>query len=82
MRSPESPLFLLCRSNIDFNLEPCWYYDRPAGKNTIGKYLSEAGKILSTSSKENTKKVSNHSARKTCLTTLLNNNVEPIHVSN
>ena len=49
------------------------------GKNSIGGLLSEASKFLPKST-SNCQKVANHSSRKTCITNLLNNNVNEIHV--
>ena len=82
-RGDDTPLYLTCRHHIDYKSTPFWYTDRPMGKNTLGSILSEAAKILPTSCdrRVNGNKVSNHSARKTSISTLLNNNVHPLHVA-
>ena len=79
MKSPNSPLFLQCKYNIDYNKDQIWYYSRGLGKNSIGKFLSEANKVLpcESSRRLNANKVANHSARKTSVTMLLNANVDP-----
>ena len=68
-----------------------WYYDRPLGKNLIGEFLSNASQALKncpTSSvasdieqSKSRSKIANHSARKTAVTALLDNNIDPIHVA-
>ena len=57
-----------------------WYYNRPLGKNKLGEFLSNTASILGQESNSSRSKISNHSARKTSITTLLNNNVHPLHV--
>ena len=80
----DAPLFLAVRHNIDnYHEEKLWYYPRPLGKNTIGEFLSKARECLKSSStctQTNKGKVSNHSARKTSITNLLNNDISPLHV--
>ena len=56
-----------------------WYYKRPLGKKKISEFLSYTESILGHSATSRSK-ISNHSARKTSITTLLNNNVHPLHV--
>ena len=80
MYHDDSPLFLAVRYNIDYNTESIWYHAKPLGKNSIGEFLSKASVLLS-SSKTTKGKVANHSARKTAITDLLNENIHPIHVS-
>ena len=75
----DSPFFLAVRYHIDYNFENVWYLNRPLGKNSIGEFLSKASKLLPATSC-NRKKVSNHSARKTAITNLMDNNVNPLHV--
>ena len=58
-----------------------WYYNRPLGKNILGQFLSETSSILQNQSNCSRSKVSNHSARKTSISTLLNDNIHPIHVA-
>ena len=59
-----------------------WYYNRPLGKNKLGEFLNKASSHLpSQSSTTSRSKISNHSVRKTAITTLLENNVDPLHVS-
>ena len=62
-----------------------WYYDTPLGHNQLGKFLFEAKQLLN-SHNGNTgscskSKVSNHSARKTTITSLIENDINPLHVS-
>lgn len=71
MCNPESPFFLAVSQNADYENVKIWYQPRPLGKNKVGEFMSKA----------NGQKVANHSARKTCITNLLNNNVNPIHVA-
>ena len=47
----------------------------------IGKFMSEASAILQNPSNCSRSKVLNHSARKTSISSLLNNNIHPLHVS-
>ena len=75
----QSPFFLGVRYRLDFKSD-VWYLNKPLGKNSIGDFLSKASKILPQSSCSS-RKVSNHSARKTCITNLLNENVNPLYVS-
>ena len=56
-----------------------WYYNRPLGKNKLGEFLSHTQSILGNSATSRSK-ISNHSARKTSITTLLNNDIHPLHV--
>ena len=70
----DSPFFLsvIPPDHVKSNI---WYYDCPLGKNSIGKFLSDVSHILqSTSNTCSRSKVENHSARKTSISTLLNNN--------
>ena len=78
----DSPLFLAIRYNInDYNSEKIWYHAKPLGKNTIGDILTKArDSLLSGNPVTNKGKISNHSARKTTITNLLNQDVNPIHV--
>ena len=73
----ESPLFLQVRFNIDYKTEKIWYYEKPLGKNSIGNFMKSARTILNHPSRG---KISNHSARKTTITNLLENNINPLHV--
>ena len=87
---PDAPFFLamIPQSRIRTNV---WYYDRPLGKNLIGEFLSNASQALKNcpissvaSDIEQSKsrsKIANHSARKTAVTALLGNNIDPIHVA-
>ena len=75
----QSPFFLGVRYRLDFKSD-VWYLNKPLGKNSIGDFLSKASKILPQSSCSS-RKVSNHSARKTCITNLLNENINPLYVS-
>ena len=76
----DAPLFLQVRYNIDYNSEIIRFYDKPLGKNSIGQFMRKARTILN-SENANKGKISNHSARKTTITTnLLNENINPLHV--
>ena len=57
-----------------------WYYNQPLGKNSLGNMMSEAKKVLGDTTTTSRSKVANHSARKTSISSLLNNNVHPLHV--
>ena len=58
-----------------------WYFNRPLGKNMLGEFLNKASELLNNNSTTSRSKVANHSARKTCLNTLINNDVNELHVS-
>ena len=58
-----------------------WFYPRPLGKNKIGSFLKEAEPLLQSNTGKSRSKISNHSARKTGITKLLDNNVHPLNVS-
>ena len=62
------------------NDKPC-YFNRPLGKNMLGEFLNKASELLNNNSTTSRSKVANHSARKTCLNTLLSNYVNGLHVS-
>ena len=79
MCEDDAPLFLQIRHNIDYNSETIWFYDKPLGKNSIGQFMSKARTILN-SENGSKGKISNHSARKTTITNLLNENINPLHV--
>lgn len=77
----DSPLYLTIRSNIDYETEKIWYFPRPMGKNTIAEFLSKARGLLEGTGMQTTKgKIANHTCRKTSLSTLLQNDVNPLHV--
>ena len=87
---PDAPFFLAMIPQIRIRTN-VWYYDRPLGKNLIGELLSNASQALKncpTSSvasdieqSKSRSKIANHSARKTAVTALLDNNIDPIHVA-
>ena len=58
-----------------------WYYNRPLGKNSLGKFMSEAKDVLGVKVSTGKSKIANHSARKTSISSLLDQNIDPIHVS-
>lgn len=58
-----------------------WYYNRPIGKNLLGKMLHDAREILANNGAASKSKIANHSARKTSISTLLSENIQPLHVS-
>ena len=72
----ESPLFLQVRHNIECDVVNIWYFDKPLGKNSIGNFMKDARSLFDS----DRGKISNHSARKTTITHLLENNVNPLHV--
>ena len=78
----QSPFFLAVRYNIDnYNSESIWYHPKPLGKNTIGEFLTKARVTLRSVHPSTSKgKISNHSARKTSITNMLNCDVNPLHV--
>ena len=57
-----------------------WYFERPLGKNSHGKFMAKAKEILGYSGTSRSK-VANHSAWKISISTLLNNDIHPLHVS-
>ena len=82
MNEAESPLFLAVRYHInDYEKVLEWYFPSALGKNILGKFLPEARDALNASGLTTSKgKVANHSARKTSISTLLGNNVNPLIV--
>ena len=75
------PFYLTIRPTNAGNI---WYFPRPLGKNKLGEFLSKAAPFVNLENLHNKKsrsKVSNHSARKTSITNLLNSNIHPLHVS-
>ena len=60
-----------------------WYFNPPLHKNLLGEFLNKAANILQNSSSACTcrSKISNHSAPKTSICNLLNNNVNHVYVS-
>ena len=79
-KQSDSPFFLamIPKANIKCDL---WYFNRPLGANSIGKFMSDAKMFLNDKNETSRCKISNHSARKTSISTLLNENVHPLHVS-
>ena len=75
-----SPLFLAINYYVDYSLDLVWYLPRPLGKNKIGEFLPGARKVLSSGEGSTKGKISNHSARKTTITNLLDNNINPLYV--
>ena len=83
MCKDDSPLFLAVKYNINYLCEREWYYPRPLGKNSIGDFLTKARDCLRQANPNptiNKGKISNHSARKTSITNMLHNNINPLHV--
>lgn len=83
-KNNDSPFFLAMVPNDKLQHTQPWYYNRPLGKNKLGEFLSKAPSYLQSISQNSTtsrSKISNHSVRKTAITTLLENNVDPLHVS-
>ena len=78
MKQPGSPFFLAIKRNLT-PADAVWYYDPPLGKNKIGEILTKARAILDTN--QSAGKISNHSVRKTTVTRLFDNDVDPIFVS-
>ena len=77
MLKDDSPLFLQVRYNVENTSNKIWYHPKPLGKNSVGEFMSKARKLLESNSSG---KISNHSARKTTVTNLLNNDINPLHV--
>lgn len=77
MCKDDSPLFLQVCYNVEYTSNKFWYFPKPLGKNSVGQFLSKARKVLDSNSAG---KISNHSARKTTVTNLLNQDINPLHV--
>ena len=58
-----------------------WYYNRPLGKNKLVEFLNKATEYLGSTNVTSRSKVANHSVSKTSITTRLENNVHPLHVT-
>ena len=84
MKNNDSPLFLTMKQPKHIKSDGIWYYSRPCGKNNIGSFLSNAAPLLNTNpttlNHSSRSKVANHSARKTAITKLLDNEVTPLAV--
>jgi len=78
-KNSDSPFFLAMIPVEKIIPNGVWYYNRPLGKN-LGKFMSEAKNVLGESGKSKSK-IANHSARKTFISSLLDQNIHPIHVS-
>ena len=75
----DSPFFLQMVPKQHVSLGKSWYYNCSLGKNMLAD--CQAALLLQNSSDTSQSKVANHSARKASISNLLNNNVNPIHVS-
>ena len=76
----DSPFYLTVKPQVHINSD-VWFYPRPLGKNKIGSLLKNAAELLQTDTGKSRSKIANHSARKTSITKLLDNNVHPLNVS-
>ena len=76
-RKDDSPFFLAMVPEQHINKSKYWYFNRPLGKNMPGDFLKNARSLLQNSTTSRSK-ISNHSARNSCISTLLNNNVNPL----
>ena len=79
-KTTDSPFFLAMVPDKNIRNDKPWYFNRPLGKNMIGDFLKKSNAILQNSSSSRSK-IANHSARKTCISTLLDKDVNPIHVA-
>ena len=79
-KKADSPFFLqmMQEKKVVGNV---WYFNRPLEKNMLGKFMNEAKDVLGADTSTSRSKIANHSARKTSISSLLNNNVNPLHVS-
>ena len=77
--TPDSPFFLQMIPQDKIKNEE-WYLNRPLGRNELGEFLSQTSNIIGSSSSSSRSKVSNHSARKTSITNLLDSNKNSLHV--
>ena len=78
----DSPFFLAMVPEKHLSNGKPWYFNRPLGKNMLGEFLNKASELLNNNNSTTSRsKVANHSARKTCLNTLLSNDVNELHVS-
>ena len=75
MCQEDSPFFLAVKNRVEIG-DSVWFHQKPLGKNSIANFMKGARKFL----KDINKKVSNHSARKTSISNLLNNDIDPLHV--
>ena len=59
-------------------MDQIWFYCKPLGKNAITDFMCKAKELLQ---KKESRKISNHSARKTTITNLLKGKlIIPLHV--
>ena len=72
MRNPEDPFYLATISNP---VSQIWFKQQPLGKNSLGTFMKKMCKAA-----EITGRHTNHSARRTMITTLRHQNVEPLNI--
>ena len=72
--APESPFFLAI-NHQSWQQSGIWYKNAPLGKSEIGKLLRVAATEAGLTTANSTRKVSNHSVRKTSISRLLDANV-------
>ena len=72
-KNPESPFYLLPANTPT---QTTWYKNQPVGINSLGKFM----KVMTDNAGISGKKT-NHSARKTMITKLVQNDVNPLHVA-
>ena len=68
--TPDLPLYMLVMNNLKPNV---WYKNQPIGVNTLGGFMKKIAGL--------TGKKTNHSARKTMVTRLIQNEVHLLHVT-
>ena len=68
--TPDLPLYMLVTNNLKPNV---WYKNQPIGVNTLGGFMKKIAGL--------TGKKTNHSARKTMVTRLIQNEVHLLHVT-
>ena len=71
--SPDSPLYLTEANN---RTDECWHKRQPVGINKLGSYMKEMCKVAGIKGQK-----TNHSARKTMTTRLIQDNVPPQQVA-
>ena len=79
-KEENSPFFLAMVPERHISDGKPWFFNRPLGKNMLGDFMKNARSLLQNTNTSRSK-IANHSARKTCINTLLNIEISPLHVS-
>ena len=71
--TPDSPIYLSVANNLKSNV---WFQNQPIGVNTLGSFMKKMASYAGLTGKK-----TNHSAQKTMVTRLIQNEVHPLHIA-